>query len=54
MGFFDAFLKLTTDIIVTPLAVIKDIITIGDEKGSATAEKLVDIKEDIDKLIENK
>lgn len=56
MGFFDNIIKLATDVAVTPLAVAKDVVTLGGsltDEDSATVEKLNDIVEDLGDLIDN-
>lgn len=53
MGFLNNLIGLATDIVVTPLAIVKDIVTLGDERGFKTADKINDIIEDVDTLIEN-
>ncbi len=51
MGFFNNLLKLATDVVVTPLAIVKDVVTFGE--AEATGKKITDIKEDFNNLIEN-
>lgn len=54
MGFLGSLTKLALDVVVTPIAVIKDVVTLGgelsDEKGSYTGRKIDDIENDFDEL----
>lgn len=56
MGFFGNVFKLATDIVVAPIAVAKDVVTLGGaltDEEAATPQKLGDIAEDIQDLIDN-
>lgn len=56
MGFFSNLAKLATDVAVTPLAVVKDVVTLSGEltdEPPATPQKLGDIVEDVQDLIDN-
>lgn len=52
MGFFQSLAVLAVDIVKAPVAVVKDVVTMGgvldDRKKSYTAEKLEDIADDIE------
>lgn len=54
MGFFGSLTKLALDVVVTPIAITKDIITLGseltDEQGTYTGRKLSDIEDDFEQL----
>ncbi|CAB4220016.1 hypothetical protein UFOVP1624_42 [uncultured Caudovirales phage] len=54
MGFFSSLTKLALDVVVTPIAIVKDVVTLGgeltDEKGSYTGRKIDDIENDFDEL----
>ncbi len=58
MGFFNNLAKLATDIIVMPLAIVSDVIhapdLMLDEKESKTKQKLGDVLEDLETLVDNK
>jgi hypothetical protein len=50
MGIFGNIFKVVTDIVEVPIAAAKDIVTMGgvlDEKGSYTAQKLKELKDDL-------
>lgn len=50
MGIFGNIFKVVVDIVETPIAVVKDVITMGgvlDDRGSYTAEKLSELKDDL-------
>lgn len=56
MGLFGNLVKLATDVVVLPLAVAKDVVTLGGavtDEDPATLDKLGDIVEDIEDVIEN-
>ncbi len=56
MGLFGDFLKLTTDIVASPLAIAKDVVTLSGtliDEESATSQLLEKIGEDINKIIAN-
>lgn len=56
MGLFGNLMQLAGDIVVTPLAVVKDVVTLGGaitDEESATVKKLEDIAEDIQDVIDN-
>lgn len=49
MGFFGSFGKLVMDIVETPIAIVKDVSTLGGtltESDSYTGKKLEDISDD--------
>ncbi len=50
MGFFSSLTKLALDVVVTPIAIIKDVATMGgeftDQKKSYIEKKLEDINDD--------
>jgi hypothetical protein len=50
MGIFGKLVKLTMDVVETPIAIIKDVATLGgelsDEKGTYTGRKMDDIGDD--------
>jgi hypothetical protein len=54
MGFFSSLTKLALDVVVTPIAIVKDVVTLGgeltDEKGTYTGRKIDDIENDFDEL----
>ena len=53
MGLFGSLLKLTVDVATSPIAVVKDVVTLGgslDDTKSAVAKKLEDIEEDLKDL----
>jgi len=54
MGFFSSLTKLALDVIVTPIEIVKDVVTLGgeltDEKGTYTGRKIYDIKNDFYEL----
>ena len=54
MGFFSSLTKLALDVLVTPIAMVKDVVTLGgeltDEKGTYTGRKIDDIENNFDKL----
>lgn len=54
MGFFSSLTKLALDVVVTPIAIVKDVVTLGgeltDEKGTYTGRKINDIENDFDDL----
>lgn len=54
MGFFSSLTKLALDVVVTPVSIVKDIVTLGgeltDEKGTYTGRKIDDIEKDFDEL----
>lgn len=56
MGLFGNLMKLATDMAVTPLAVAKDVVTLGGEltdEAPATPQKLGDIAQDLQDIIDN-
>lgn len=57
MGLFGKIARLTMDIVETPVAVVKDIATMGgeftDRNRSYTGEKLEDIQDDWDDIKDN-
>ncbi len=57
-GLIKNTLKLATDIVVTPVAILHDTVNIvniaDDSKESKTIEKLNDLSKDIEKIIDNK
>ncbi len=52
MGFFGNITKLAMDIAVTPIAIIKDVVTLGgelsDNGGTYTGKKIQDIENDFE------
>jgi hypothetical protein len=54
MGFLGSLTKLALDVIETPIAIVKDVATLGgtltDEGEPYTAKKLRDIGNDYDKI----
>jgi len=57
MGIFGDLFKLTVDVVTTPVAIVKDVVTLGGEltdERSAVVQKLEDIKEDLDDLTDNR
>lgn len=57
MGFFGKLTKLVLDVVETPVAVVKDIATLGgsltDKDKPYTQKKLEDIQDDYDELKES-
>jgi hypothetical protein len=57
MGFFGSLGKLVMDVVETPIAVIKDVATMGgtltDQDKPYTAQQLEDIQKDWDKAKES-
>ncbi len=57
MGFFSSLTKMAMDVVETPVALIKDIATLGgaltDEEEPYTAKKLKDIQQDWDSAKES-
>lgn len=57
MSFFGKLTKLVLDVVETPVAVVKDIATLGgsltDKDKSYTQKKLEDIQDDYDELKES-
>ena len=57
MGFFSSLTKLALDVVATPIAIVKDVVTLGgeltDEKGSYIGRKISDIEDDFDDLKES-
>lgn len=57
MGFFGKLTKLALDVIETPVAIVKDVATLGgaltDQDKSYTQKKLDDIGDDYDELKES-
>lgn len=54
MGLFNALLNLSIDVIVMPIAIVKDVITLGGEitdEDSSTVQVLKNINEDINNII---
>lgn len=55
MGLFGSLLKLTVDVATTPVAIVKDVVTLGgsitDEK-SAVKKKIEQLDEDLEDLYE--
>jgi hypothetical protein len=50
MGIFGNIFKVVTDIVEVPIAAAKDVLTMGgvlDDRGSYTAEKLKELKDDL-------
>lgn len=51
MGFLGSIFKIMADIVETPIAIVKDVVTMGgvldDKKESYTAEKLKELKRDL-------
>lgn len=50
MGLLGNIFKVVTDIVETPIAMAKDVVTMGgvlDDRGSYTAEKLNELKNDL-------
>ena len=55
MGLFGSLLKLTVDVATSPVAVVKDVVTLGGsitDTKSAVVKKLEDISEDLEDLYE--
>jgi len=54
MGFLGSLTKLALDVVVTPIAVIKDIATLGgtltDQNKSYTQQKLQDLDDDFQEV----
>lgn len=54
MGLFGSLIKLTLDVIETPIAVVKDVATLGgsltDQDLPYTVKKVKDIGKDFDKI----
>lgn len=54
MGFFGSLTKLALDVIETPIAIVKDVATLGgsitEQSKSYTAKKLDDIGNNYDKM----
>ena len=54
MGFFGKLARLTLDIIETPVAIVKDVATLGgaltDQDKPYTAQKLEDIADDYEEM----
>ncbi len=54
MGFFGKLTKLALDVIETPVAVVKDVATLGgsltDQDKPYTQQKLEDLQDDYDEL----
>ena len=57
MGFFSSLTKLALDVVVTPIAIVKDVSTLGgtltDENQSYTSKKLEDINDDFQEMKES-
>jgi len=47
MGFLGNLLSATVKVALTPIAVVADVCTVGNGKGSSTAEILESIKENV-------
>ena len=47
MGFLGNLLSATVKVALTPVAIVADVVTFGDEKGSSTGELLISIVEDV-------
>lgn len=55
MGLFGSLLKLTVDVVTTPVAVVKDVVSLGGsitDSKSAVKQKLEDLEEDLEDLYE--
>jgi hypothetical protein len=53
MGIFGTLFKTAIDVVVLPIAVVKDVVTLGGElteEESSVKSKLEDIKQDLDEL----
>lgn len=57
MGLFGNLLKVAIDVVETPIAVAKDVLTLGgslnDQDEPYTKKKLEDLKDDIVKTVED-
>lgn len=52
MGLFSAFVGVVVETVKLPVAIVKDVVTLGgslDDKGSYTVNKLKDIKDEAEK-----
>lgn len=50
MGILGNIFKVVADVVETPIAIVKDVVTMGgvlDDRGSYTAEKLKELKQDL-------
>lgn len=56
MGFFGSLIKTAMDVATTPLAIAKDVVTLGGaitEEESATKQKLQQLVDDWDEIRDN-
>lgn len=57
MGLFGNIFKVAIDLVETPIALVKDVVTMGgvlEDRGSYTVEKLQELKDDLINIDETK
>lgn len=57
MGFFSSFIKTTLDVVVLPIEMVKDVVTMGgaltDEDEPYTVQRLKQANKDLNKTLES-